>query len=284
MSEPERLAQYQTPIRPQAQPQGASQLPDAPALRNLAFLATGLTVAAVVLAAPALRDQGASLPAASVVAPAPAPAAAPVTVAQAQPAPATTPAAAPTTASAPPAPLHSPAKAASAAAPPPAVHVPAAQPPPALPTVAPAQPPPQALASAAPQAQPVPQSNAACLVDARLLRTPYPQGVVVGFEDRATSEARIRSNEANTGGVINPSYFANPRAKVKTPGGNVYILIVPGNMSVKVGDRVTVQSGYRDMSMACGYVPPLITGDLGPAPPQTPPATPVTPGGQPPAG
>jgi len=266
MSEPERLAQYNQQARPQAQPQGAGQLPDAPGLRNLAFLATGLTVAAVVLAVPALRDRTASSNAVSAAAPAPAIAAAPPpVVAQAAPAPA---AATPTAASPAPGPPHL----AAASTPPPAVHVPAA-PPPAAQPFAPAHPAPQPLASAAPQAQPVPQSNAACLVDARLLHVPFPQGVVVGFEDRAISEARIRNTEANLGGVINPSYFADLRVKVRTPGGAIAILIVPANMSVKIGDRVTVQSGYRDMGMACGYVPPLVTGDLGPAPPQSP-ATP----------
>jgi hypothetical protein len=245
------------------QPQGGATPPDAPALRNLAFLATGLTVAAVVLAVPALRDQ----------ANAPAPAAtAPVTVAQATPAPAVTQTAAATPVQA------GPAQAAPVQAAPPPVRRSASAPPVSVPLAPQAPAPAQTqFANAAPLAQPqgVPQP-ASCAVNSRSLVMPFGQGVVTGIEDPLVSSRRIHGIEVATGGNIDPNYATTLRVVVQpSGGGQSFTPALPPGLVVHVGDRVIVTSGYRNMNLPCNYVPPHVTSDLGPAAPAS--GTPPTP-------
>jgi hypothetical protein len=141
-------------------------------------------------------------------------------------------------------------------------------------------PPPAAPASAQPQVQAAPASQPQiCL----LVMPPAPQvfgsGMVIGFENHATSMARIQMTQAHTGGLIDPGYIDNQRVTVKIGNGHYQIFLVPRTMQVQLGDRVTVQGGYRNINLPCNYVPNLVTADLGQAPQA---AAPVAEGAPPP--
>ncbi|HZZ30850.1 MAG TPA: hypothetical protein VFE10_02565 [Phenylobacterium sp.] len=250
MSDPQELPSAKSQRRSQASSAGKANFPDAPGLRNLAFLATGLTVAAVVLAVPALRDQG---PAARPPVAAPA-----ATAAHAAPTPV-----APVTAS------------------PSQVPIQAAPPPAPIPHAPVREAPAQTLAAATPQAQtqaqPVPQPLS-CNINPQSLMAPFSEGVIKGIEDPQVSLRRIRGIELRTGGAIDPSYVATLRVIVQSPAGLRLTPALPPGLVVHVGDRVTVMSGERNAGLPCNYVPPHVTADLGPAkPPESGTAAPLTP-------
>ncbi len=48
--------------------------------------------------------------------------------------------------------------------------------------------------------------------------------------------------------------------------GRNQVFIVPKGMVVNVGDRVTLQNGYRNMALPCNYIPIQIASDIGPPP------------------
>ena len=91
-------------------------------------------------------------------------------------------------------------------------------------------------------------------------------GTVTGFEDHALSMARIEMTEAQSGGKIDPDYIDNQRVIVQRPNGQNTVFILPKNLQVHIGDRVTLQNGYRNMALPCNYVPIQIASDIGPAP------------------
>lgn len=134
---------------------------------------------------------------------------------------------------------------------------------------APAKVPPQQLRLAsAPQAQTASQSTAPVCnmrqedIAPRLIGL----GKIIGFEDHALSLARIQLTEANVGGTIDPDYVENQRVTVRRNNGQVGVFIVPKGMSVQVGDRVTLQNGYRNTALPCNYKPVQIASDIGPPP------------------
>lgn len=269
----------------------------APGWRNLVITASLLTT--VALALPLMPE-----PAAKSAAIAAQPRPHPVQTATLAPAPAK-PVLAPIT----PAPV-APAPAAPAPATPvrPALHTaivkpvtahaapstPAAQPATAQPATAQPAPatasPPAQLASAAPQPTPSTAAEPAtadpskvCLLNGPLAPHPQDVGRVVAFEDRAMALARIQLTQSISHGQIDPAYVDNQRVHIDLGNGHIRVVLVPRGMTVSMGDIVMVQSGYRNMSLPCNYVPNLITSDLGPqgnrpppsqVPAQSPPQTP----------
>jgi hypothetical protein len=129
------------------------------------------------------------------------------------------------------------------------------------------------------QIQPVQQTQPAQPANVCTLRpmSPTPQliglGTVIGFEDHALSLARIQVTEAQAGGKIDPAYIDNQRIIVQRPSGQTSVFILPKGMTVQIGDRVTLQNGYRNMALPCNYIPVEIATDIGPAPAQTSPPT-----------
>jgi hypothetical protein len=91
-------------------------------------------------------------------------------------------------------------------------------------------------------------------------------GTIAGFEDRAASLARISVTESQSGGKIDPDYIDNQRVIVHRNNGRNQVFIVPKGMVVNVGDRVTLQDGYRNMALPCNYIPIQIASDIGPPP------------------
>jgi phosphatidylserine decarboxylase len=111
--------------------------------------------------------------------------------------------------------------------------------------------------------------------------TAFGNGVVLSFEDRATSLARIQFTESQSNGKIDPAYIDNQRVTVRMSNGQYHVFLVPKTLTVQAGDRVTFQGGYRNINLPCNYVPNLITADMGPAPQNAAPGPPSP--AQPPA-
>jgi hypothetical protein len=105
----------------------------------------------------------------------------------------------------------------------------------------------------------------ACTLRARPVAVNAGAGTVTGFESRAVSLARIPLTEQQIGGKIDPDYVDNLRVDVHLDSGANQSFVVPREMAVRVGDRVTAQGVHRNAALACNYFPPLITADLGPA-------------------
>jgi hypothetical protein len=139
----------------------------------------------------------------------------------------------------------------------------------APPQLASLQPAPQPVPQIAPQVAPQAQPNV-CLLTMAPAPTGFGQGMVMSFEDHATSLARIKMTEARAGGQIDPDYVDNQRVTLHMGNGSYQVFLVPRTMHVNLGDRVMVQGGYRNINLPCNYVPNLITTDLGP-PPQAAP-------------
>lgn len=123
----------------------------------------------------------------------------------------------------------------------------------------------EALATAEPQAAPQPQQTV-CLLVAPPAPTHFNRGTVMAFEDKATSLARIKHNEAEVGGQIDPDFIDNQRVNVRLGDGSYHIFIVPKSLAVRLGDAVATQSLYKNVNRTCQYIPPLVTSDFGPAP------------------
>lgn len=116
-----------------------------------------------------------------------------------------------------------------------------------------------------PTLAPTGQSNV-CLMVMPPSPTGFGSGMVMSFEDRATSMARIQVTQAHAGGQIDPDYIDNQRVTVRLVDGEYRVFLVPKTMQVHAGDRVNGQGSYRNINLPCSYIPNLITADLGPAP------------------
>lgn len=135
------------------------------------------------------------------------------------------------------------------------------------------------VASAAPVPVPQPTGGGAaqpsddtqaCRITAPGLPQHFGVGVVVGFENHDISLARIQLTQTQMGGKIDPAYIDLQRVHLRMPNGRIVTFIQPKNLTVRIGDRVTVQDSYRNVNLPCNYIPQQITSDLGPA--QNPPA------------
>lgn len=152
---------------------------------------------------------------------------------------------------------------------------PAPTPPPEVP--APAQPgavaslvPPSAPATApvAPQTAAEPAAPVCSMVP--LDTGPRLEGlaIVMGFEDHASSLLRIQRSEALLRAKIDPDFIENQRVFIRgTRTGRNGVFILPKGMEVKIGDRVMLQSNYRNAALPCNWIPGLIAYDIGPPPP-----------------
>ena len=143
------------------------------------------------------------------------------------------------------------------------------------PPPAPAPAVPAAAAQALPGAE-----TLACTLKSAPTPVALGAGTVYGFENRSISLARIQLTEQTVGGKIDPDYVDNLRVDVHLDSGRDIVFLVPKALAVRVGDRVTVQGGYRNAALPCNYIPNLITADLGPAPPRSVAAPTQTSGGQ----
>ena len=258
-------------------PQSSEKKPDslwerAPAWRGLTVTASFFTLAAVALPLLLPRPEAPHVALQRVAQHVAVSAPAPVAIAIAQPAPpmaALVVAAGPQTT----APVHAAGAAAHAAAPPlPRAPTPAPVQTASLPPVAAPSP----GAQVAPSAAPATQSNV-CLMVMPTSPNAFGSGVVMSFEDHATSMARIQFTESHSGGKIDPAYVDNQRVLVRMNNGQNHVFLVPKTLQVQAGDRVVFQGSFRNINLPCNYVPNLITADTGPAPQNAASGPPVQP-------
>ena len=93
--------------------------------------------------------------------------------------------------------------------------------------------------------------------------TPGGEGTVVGFMSAGQAASLLARTQAAVGASINPAFLHNARAIIGVPdarGGRKAIELVPLGVTVKAGDRVRYAGGFRDATLPCNYVPPLISG------------------------
>ena len=125
-----------------------------------------------------------------------------------------------------------------------------------------------AEAFAGPPPTPAVSAVQACALQTSPAPVALGAGAVESFIDRATAQALIERTQAQAGGKIDPDYVDNLRVAVRMDDGSRATVLVPKAMAVRVGDRVTVESSYRNAQLPCNYIPNLVTADLGPAPAQ----------------
>jgi hypothetical protein len=142
---------------------------------------------------------------------------------------------------------------------------------PAMPTPLPVR---QTPVAARAVSRPVPATQTACTL------RPGPTapqlmgiGTVVALEDHALALAAIQVTESRMGGKIDPAYIDNPRVIVESSTGQRKAFILPKGLQVNLGDRVTLQNGYRNLALPCNYVPVQIVSDIGPPPAANAPGT-----------
>jgi hypothetical protein len=88
------------------------------------------------------------------------------------------------------------------------------------------------------------------------------EGVVVNLLDTPAAMALLAKTEAQIGGPIDPVYLNNQRAVIRMLDGRQATVLIPLEMSVGVGDRITFQGSYRSPYLPCSYVPNLATRKL----------------------
>ena len=92
--------------------------------------------------------------------------------------------------------------------------------------------------------------------------TPGGEGTIVGFMSASQSATLLARTQASVNATINPAFVHNVRAVIGIPdarSGRKAIALVPAGMTVKPGDKVRYDGGYRDPKLPCNYVPPLIS-------------------------
>jgi hypothetical protein len=100
------------------------------------------------------------------------------------------------------------------------------------------------------------------------LLSPAGAGKVVGFMSSEQALDLTRRTEAERQAKLNPAYINNLRVFVGPDGSPIrFIAIVPTTMTIKIGDQVEFGGAYRDPSLPCHYMPPLISKITGLAAP-----------------
>jgi hypothetical protein len=88
----------------------------------------------------------------------------------------------------------------------------------------------------------------------------HPQsGEIVGFLTVPQALATIQRTQRNMGGLIDPEYVSNIRVLVRVDGRRQVVgVLVPGNMTVKLGEHVMYMTAHRNAALPCNYIPNLI--------------------------
>ena len=76
----------------------------------------------------------------------------------------------------------------------------------------------------------------------------------------------MQRTQAQLHAQLNPAYVNNLRAVITPEGTELrFIALVPASMTVKTGDVVEFNGGYKDPSLPCAYVPNLVSRIIGAA-------------------
>jgi len=111
------------------------------------------------------------------------------------------------------------------------------------------------------------EAQTVCPLRQSTMAIPAGSGAVIGFFTPEQTQARVASDEARLGGTISPSFATLQRVVIRPDfetRNRLWISALPPGLHVALGDHVTYNTGYRDNSLPCSYVPTLITADQGP--------------------
>ena len=110
------------------------------------------------------------------------------------------------------------------------------------------------------------QAAAACGLTMPGVAHAQSPGTVAAFINPTESAVLLQQTEQQRGARIDPAYRNDPRVILRGDNGQLGRFTVPPGVHVALGDRVMVQSPFRNTALPCNFVPALITADLGPAP------------------
>lgn len=121
-----------------------------------------------------------------------------------------------------------------------------------------------------PEPRPATTNAAAC--DIRVPMAPVNMGTgrVTMFLTPDMVAANVAAAQIIAHGSIDPDYLGRMVVRVHLDSGLDQAGRVPPGLPLTVGDRVILQSWYRNWGLPCNYVPNVLTGDLGPADPEAP--------------
>lgn len=85
----------------------------------------------------------------------------------------------------------------------------------------------------------------------------HVSGRVTGFVSHAWIASAMRGVETELGAPISPGYLSLKSVSVARPGQAAAFTIaaVPDNVIAKIGDKVELNSRYRDPNLPCNFVP-----------------------------
>jgi hypothetical protein len=122
------------------------------------------------------------------------------------------------------------------------------------------------LAAVAPgQAASAQPGSVACEIQAPPAPTSLGAGTVTVLMNPAQIKANIEGGQAQLHGVMDPDYVNRTAVLVHLDSGLNQVGRLPPGQTAKVGDRVTLQSMYRNFALPCHYIPNVVTASLGPS-------------------
>jgi hypothetical protein len=132
----------------------------------------------------------------------------------------------------------------------------------------PARPPPVAAQTPAPNlaASPAAQEGATCNMLVPSVPGALGLGTVMVILTPDMSRANIDGAQASAHGSIDPAYTNRVAVGVRLDSGLSQVGRLPPGLVAHVGDRVSMQTWYKNTALPCNYVPNLVTADLGPSP------------------
>jgi len=121
------------------------------------------------------------------------------------------------------------------------------------------------VAAAAPgqtgSAQP---ASGACEIQAPPAPTSLGAGTVTILMNPAQIKANIDGGQAQLHGIMDPAYVDRTAVVVHLDSGRDQVGRLPPGQTASIGDRVALQSMYRNFALPCHYIPNLVTASLPP--------------------
>jgi hypothetical protein len=142
---------------------------------------------------------------------------------------------------------------------------------PAPPAPAPAQPQPLAAQASAPSQ--ATQEGASCNMLVPSVPGALGSGTVMAILTPDMSRANIDNAQAAAHGSIDPAYTNRVAVGVRLDSGLNQVGRLPPGLVAHVGDRVAMQTWYKNTALPCNYIPNMVTADLGPPPGTAPPSS-----------
>jgi predicted aspartyl protease len=110
-----------------------------------------------------------------------------------------------------------------------------------------------------------PPGTGACTLQAPLAPSPLGEGTVTVLMNPAQVRANIDGGQAQLHATMDPDYVGRVAVLVHLDNGRDQVGRLPPGQTAQVGDRVALQSMYRNVALPCHYIPNVITASLGPS-------------------